>query len=76
MSEENKKIALAFYEKVLNEFDPATAVAERGSLPAGASIKSTEVAVYRLGSTRLAAADNKPAMAMAMATNFQRSRRY
>ena len=30
MSEDNKKIALAFYEKTLNEFDPATAVAEHG----------------------------------------------
>jgi predicted SnoaL-like aldol condensation-catalyzing enzyme len=30
MSEENKKIALAFYEKTLNEFDPSTAVAEHG----------------------------------------------
>jgi predicted SnoaL-like aldol condensation-catalyzing enzyme len=30
MSEENKKIALAFFEKALNEFDPATAAAEHG----------------------------------------------
>jgi predicted SnoaL-like aldol condensation-catalyzing enzyme len=30
VSEENKKIALAFFEKVLNQFDPVTAVAEHG----------------------------------------------
>lgn len=30
MSEENKKIALAFFEKALNEFDPAAAVALYG----------------------------------------------
>ena len=30
MSDDNKKIALAFFEKALNEFDPATAVAEHG----------------------------------------------
>jgi predicted SnoaL-like aldol condensation-catalyzing enzyme len=30
MSEENKRIALAFFEKTLNEFDPATALALHG----------------------------------------------
>jgi predicted SnoaL-like aldol condensation-catalyzing enzyme len=30
MSEENKKIAIAFYNKLINEFDPANAFAQYG----------------------------------------------
>jgi predicted SnoaL-like aldol condensation-catalyzing enzyme len=30
MSEEHKKVALAFFDKVLNQFDPVAAIAEHG----------------------------------------------